>query len=236
VTLHHLVEGHGTPLVLASSLGTTHRLWDPNLDALAARFRVVRYDHPGHGDSPPGPRTIEGFARETLALADELGLDRFGFCGLSIGGMVGIWLGAHAADRLDRLVLACTAPYLPPREQWLERAATVRAQGVAAVADAVVARWFTPRFAGAVEPWRAMLLATPPEGYARACEAIAGMDLRGELDRIKVPTTVILGRHDPVLGDDVLRLPKHLGPVVELEAAHLANVEQPEAFSRAVLS
>ena len=236
MTLRHEVSGDGPPLVLASSLGTTHRLWDPNLDALTARFRVVRYDHPGHGSSPPGPRTIEGFARETLALADELGLNRFGFCGLSLGGMVGIWLGAHAADRLDRLVLACTAPYLPPREQWLERAATVRAQGLAAVADAVVARWFTPRFAGAVEPWRAMLLATPPDGYARACEAIAGMDLRGELDRIKVPTTVILGRHDPVLGDDDLRLPEHFGPVVELEAAHLANVEQPEAFSRAVHS
>jgi 3-oxoadipate enol-lactonase len=235
LTLRHAVTGDGPPLVLASSLGTTHRLWDPNLAALATRFRVVRYDHPGHGGSPPGPRTIEGFARETLALADELGLDRFGFCGLSLGGMVGIWLGAHAADRLDRLVLACTAPHLPPPEQWLERAATVRERGLEAVADAVVARWFTPRFAGDVEPWRAMLLATPPEGYARACEAIADMDLRSELDRIKVPTTVILGRHDPVLGDDGLRLPE-LGPVVELEAAHLANVEQPEAFSRAVLS
>ncbi len=235
MTLQHVVQGHGAPLVLASSLGTTHRLWDPNLDALAARFRVVRYDHPGHGGSPPGPRTIAGFARETLVLADELGLDRFGFCGLSLGGMVGIWLGAHAADRLDRLVLACTAPHLPPPEQWLERAATVRERGMDAVADAVIARWFTPRFAGAAEPWRAMLLATPPEGYARACEAIADMDLRSELVRIKVPTTVILGRHDPVLGDDGLRLPE-LGPVVELEAAHLANVEQPEAFSRAVLS
>ena len=236
MTLQHVVEGHGTPLVLASSLGTTHRLWDPNLDALTARFRVVRYDHPGHGGSPPGPRTIPGFAREALALADELGHDRFGFCGLSLGGMVGIWLGAHAGDRLDRLVLACTAHHLPPPEQWLERAETVRARGLAAVADAVVARWFTPRFAGDVEPWRAMLLATPPEGYARACEAIAGMDLRGELDRIKVPTTVILGRHDPVLDDNSRRQLAQVGEVVELDAAHLANVEQPEAFSRAVVS
>jgi 3-oxoadipate enol-lactonase len=222
--------------MLASSLGTTHRLWDPNLEALTARFRVIRYDHPGHGGSPPGPRTIEGFARQALALADELGLDRFGFCGLSLGGMVGIWLGAHAPDRVDRLVLACTAPHLPPREQWLERAATVRARGMAAVADAVVARWFTPRFAGEVATWRATLLATPPEGYARACEAIAGMDLRGELRRIKVPTTVILGSDDPVLDDESERLLAQVGTVVELEAAHLANVEQPDAFSRAVLS
>jgi 3-oxoadipate enol-lactonase len=236
VTLHHVVEGHGTPLVLASSLGTTHRLWDPNLDALTASFRVVRYDHPGHGGSPPGPRTIEGFGRETLALADELGLDRFGFCGLSLGGMVGIWLGAHAPDRLDRLVLACTAPHLPPPEQWLERAATVRERGMDAIADAVVGRWFTPRFGGDVATWREMLVSTPAEGYGRACEAIAAMDLRDELRRIKVPTTVILGRDDPVLDDDSKRLLAQVGNVVELEAAHLANVEQPEAFSQAVLS
>jgi 3-oxoadipate enol-lactonase len=211
-------------------------MWDPNVRRLAARYRVVRYDHPGHGASPAGPRSIGGFARAVLSVADELGIERFRFCGLSLGGMVGMWLGAHAPERLDRLVLCCSAPYLPPREQWLERAATVRARGLAGVADAVVARWFTPQFPGAVEPWRAMLLATPPEGYARACEAIAAMDLRAELERIKVPTTVILGRHDPVLGNDGRLLLEHLGRVVELEAAHLANVEQPEAFSRAVLS
>jgi 3-oxoadipate enol-lactonase len=222
--------------VLASSLGTTHRLWDPNLAALTTRFRVVRYDHPGHGSSPAGPRSIDGFARAALALVDELGIERFRFCGLSLGGMVGIWLGAHAGERIERLVLACTAPHLPPREQWLERAATVRDRGVEAVADTVAGRWFTPWFGGDVAPWRAMLAATPAEGYARACEAIADMDLREELHRIKVPTTVILGRHDPVLGDDAKRLLAQVGPVVELDAAHLANVEQPEAFSRAVLS
>jgi 3-oxoadipate enol-lactonase len=233
MTLHHVVAGEGPPLVLAGSLGTTHRQWDPNVEALAQRFRVVRYDHPGHGGSPPGTRTIEGLAREALALADALALERFAFCGLSLGGIVGIWLGANAPECLDRLVLCCTAPRFPPREQWLERAALVREQGVEAVADRVLARWFTPRFNDTAS-WRAMLLSTPPEGYARACEAIAAADLRAELLRIKVPTTVILGRHDPVIDDDNRRLLARVGSIVELDAAHLANAEQPDAFVRAV--
>jgi 3-oxoadipate enol-lactonase len=234
VTLHRVVEGDGPPLVLSSSLGTTHRMWDPNAGALAQRFRVVRYDHPGHGESPPGPRTIAGLAREVLALADELELDRFAFCGLSLGGMVGMWLGASAPERLERLVLCCTAPRLPPAQQWLDRAASVRAHGVESIADSVVSRWFTPRFPD-VAPWRELLASTPAEGYARCCEAIAAMDLRDELRRIKVPTTVIFGRDDPVTGDEPKRLLAEVGDVVELDAAHLANVEAAEAFNQAVL-
>jgi 3-oxoadipate enol-lactonase len=234
LSLPHVVVGEGPPLVLSASLGTTHALWDANITALAARYRVVRYDHPGHGATPPGPRTIEGLAREALSLLDELGLERVTFCGLSLGGMVGMWLGAHAPERLGRLVLCCTAPRLPPAEQWLSRAATVREHGVEAIADVVVARWFTPRFTGDRERWRTMLLATPPEGYARACEAIAAMDLRPELRASKVPTTVILGSHDPVVDDENRSLLAEAGAVVELDAAHLANVEQPDAFVRAV--
>jgi 3-oxoadipate enol-lactonase len=220
--------------VLASSLGATHRMWDPNLNGLAQRFRVVRYDHPGHGDSPPGPDTIEGLAREALALADELGLERFSFCGLSLGGMVGMWLAART-DRVSRLVLACTAPYLPPPEQWVERAATVRAHGVEAIADTVVGRWFTARY-GDTSAWRTLLASTPAEGYARACEAIAAMDLRDDLARIRVPITVVLGAHDPVIDNGNRQLLAQVGPVVELDAAHLANVEQPDAFNEAVLA
>jgi 3-oxoadipate enol-lactonase len=234
LTLPHVVAGEGPPLVLSASLGTTHALWDPNVSSLAARYRVVRYDHPGHGEAPPGPRTIEGLAREALSLLDELGVERVTFCGLSLGGMVGMWLAAHVPERLGRLVLVCTAPRLPPPKQWLERAATVRERGLETIADAVVARWFTPRFTGDRERWRAMLLATPREGYARACEAIAAMDLRPELRASKVPTTVILGRHDPVIDEETKILLADAGRVVELDAAHLANVEQPEAFVRAV--
>ena len=235
MTVHHVAEGAGPVLVLSSSLGTTHRMWDANIGALAERFRVVRYDHPGHGESPPDPRTIEGLAREVLALADELRLERFAFCGLSLGGMVGMWLGAHAPERLERLVLCCTAPRLPPAQQWIDRAANVRAHGVDFIADSVVRRWFTPRFPDPA-PWRAMLAATPAEGYARCCEAIGDMDLRDDLGRIKVPTTVIFGRHDPVTGEEPRRLLAEVGDVVELDAAHLANVEAAEAFNQAVLA
>jgi 3-oxoadipate enol-lactonase len=234
VSVHHVVEGDGAPLVLSSSLGTTHRLWDPNLAGLAMRHRVIRYDHPGHGATPPGPRTIEGLARAALELFDQLELPRVTFCGLSLGGMVGIWLGANAPDRIERLVLCCTAPVLPPRRQWLDRAATVRERGMEAIADAVLARWFTPQFVGDREPWRAMLTATPAEGYARSCEAIAAMDLRDELRAIKVPTTVILGAHDPVVPDEAARLLAERAAIVELDAAHLANVEQPDGFVKAV--
>lgn len=223
------------PLLLSSSLGTTQAVWEPNVARLATRFHVVRYDHPGHGDAPVGPRAIDGFAKAALAAADAAGLDRFSFCGLSLGGMVGMWLAANAPERVERLVLACTAPFLPPAEQWLERAATVRAHGVEAVADTVVGRWFTNRFDDP-EPWRRHLLATPAEGYARACEALAAMDLRGDLARIEAPTTVILGAHDPVVGAESRRLLATLGPVVTLDAAHLANVEQPDAFSDTVLA
>ena len=173
-------------------------MWEPNVARLATRFDVVRYDHPGHGDAPVGPRTIEGFAQARARSGGRAGLDRFSFCGLSLGGMVGMWLAANVPERVERLVLACTAPFLPPPEQWLERAATVRAHGVEAVADAVVGRWFTERF-GDPEPWRLHLVSTPAEGYARACEALAAMDLRGDLARIEAPTTVILGAHDPVV-------------------------------------
>ena len=236
MTLHHVVDGDGPPLVLSSSLGTTHAMWDPNVRALAERHRVVRYDHPGHGRSPLGPNRIEGLARQVLALADGLGLARFAFCGLSLGGMVGIWLGANTPERLERLVLCCTAPRLPPREQWLERARAVRELGVDAIADAVVGRWFTERFGGYRERWRTLLASTPREGYARCCEAIAELDLRDDLARITLPTTVILGAHDPVVGDESRRLLAQAGRVVELDAAHLANVEQPRAFAAAVLA
>ena len=234
MTVKHVAEGEGPPLILSSSLGTTHRMWDPNVPVLATRYRVVRYDHPGHGDSPHGPRTIEGLAREVLGLADELKLERFTFCGISLGGFLGIWLGAHAPERLDRLFLCCTAPRLPPPQQWLDRAANVRAHGVGFIADSVVERWFTPRFAD-TRRYRDMLASTPAEGYARCCEAVAPMDLRGDLSRIKVPTTVIFGRRDPVTGEEPRRLLADVGDVVELDGAHLASVEAADAFDEVLL-
>ena len=244
MSVHHRLDGPGGApvLVLSSSLGTTHAMWEPQLPALAERYRVVRYDHPGHGLSPVGPRSIDGLASAVLDLLDSLGLDRVHFCGLSLGGMVGMWLGANARGRVERLVLACTAPHLPPAESWQKRAVTVRAHGVEAIADSVLQRWFTPRFRDehpeTVRRYRRMLAETPAEGYARCCEAIRDMDLRGDLARIETPTTVIFGAHDPVVPDEGRRALAAIrgSRVVEVDAAHLANVEQPDAFSVALLS
>ena len=171
-------------LLMGSSLGTSVDMWDSQL-ALAERLRIVRHDHRGHGRSPvpPGPYEIADLGRDVLELMDALEIERASYCGLSIGGMVGMWLGANAPERIERLVLICTSAHLPPAEGWAERAAKVRAAGtVEVVAEAVVARWLTPAYAEShpelVAELRAMLVATDPNGYAAACGAIERMDLR----------------------------------------------------------
>ena len=206
VALHHESDGpeDGGVLLMGGSLGTTLAMWDAQAGPLAERVRLVRFDHRGHGGSPvpPGPYSIDALGRDVLALLDSLELERASYCGLSIGGMVGIWLAAHAPERIDRLVLLCTAAYLPPPEAWAERAAAVqRAGSTEVVADSVVARWLTPEFAQrhpeALAKLRAMLVATSPEAYAACCRAIERMDLRADLPRIRAPTLVVAGAQDP---------------------------------------
>ncbi|MEU4552079.1 3-oxoadipate enol-lactonase [Micromonospora violae] len=232
-------------LVLGSSLGTAAAMWEPQVPALAQRFRVIRYDHLGHGGSavPPGPYTLDLLGRELLRTLDDLDVPWVHYAGLSLGGMVGMWLAAHAPDRVRRLALLCTSASLGPAEQWRARAATVRAEGLPAIADAVVARWFTPAFAAArpavVAAHRAMLTANPPAGYAACCEAIATMDLRPDLGRITAPTLVIAGADDPATPvaharEIVGRVPRARLAVLDA-AAHLANVEQPEQVCRLLL-
>ncbi len=244
VALHHEVHGpaQAPVLLLAGSLGTSLAMWQPQVQALADRFRVIAIDHRGHGASPvpPAPYTIAEMGGDVLALLDALGVERATYAGLSIGGMVGIWLGAHAPERLERLVLICTSAYAPPRERWLERAAAVRAAGTAeVVADAVVERWFTPGWAaahpGEVAAHRKMIAATDPEGYAGCCEAIAAMDQRGDLPQIRVPTLVIGALGDEALPPEHQRLIAAQVPGARLEliadAAHIASVEQATAVS-----
>ncbi|MEO3773012.1 3-oxoadipate enol-lactonase [Micromonospora sp. B9E7] len=245
--LHLVVDGpHDAPtLLLGSSLGTAAAMWEPQVPALAERFRVIRYDHLGHGRSavPSGPYTIDLLGRELLRTLDDLDVPWVHYAGLSLGGMVGMWLAAHAPDRVRRMVLLCTSASLGPPEQWHQRAATVRASGMPAIADAVVARWFTPAFATArpdvVADHRALLTATPPDGYAACCEAIAAMDLRPDLGRITAPTLVVAGADDPATPVEHAReivggIPGARLAVVGA-AAHLANVEQPEQVRRLLL-
>ena len=150
--LHHVVDGpaDAPPLVLSSSLGTTLEMWEPQVAPLAEHFRVVRYDRRGHGRSPV-PRdatTIDDLGGDLVELLDELGLERVSFCGLSLGGVEGMWLAVNAPERVERLVLCCTAASFPPRQGWLDRAAVVRAGGMDAIVDAILGRWFRPVFHG----------------------------------------------------------------------------------------
>jgi 3-oxoadipate enol-lactonase len=243
--LRHVEDGpaDAPALLLVNSLGATLEMWEPQVSALAERFRLVRYDQRGHGGSavPVGPYTMDDLGADAVALLDRLGIARAHVCGLSLGAMVGLWLAGHAPDRVDRIVLCGAAARLDP-QRWAERAAIVRAEGTAAVADTVVGRWFTPAFAERhpelVARMRAMTAGTPAEGYASCCAAIERMDLEPILPAIRAPTLLVAGTEDPAIPPEhSYRIAATLpGAVVELlPAAHLANVEQPVAFTRLVL-
>jgi len=232
-------------LVLSPSLGSTLGMWDPQVAALAERFRVIRYDPRGHGRSPvpPGPYEISDFADDVVRLLDRQGVDRAHYCGLSMGGMVGISLAADHPDRVHRLVLCCTTAQFPSPQPWVERAATVRANGTAAIAGAVVERWLTPGFAAShpavVARLRSMIEQTDDEGYAACCGAIERMDLRSALPRITAPTLVVAGEQDPAAPPELLQGIATAIPGARLEvlspAAHLANIEQAEPLTRLLL-
>jgi 3-oxoadipate enol-lactonase len=232
-------------LVLSNSLGTTQELWSRQLPELTEHFRVLTYDQPGHGASalPEPPCTVETFAHGLLELLDEFGLERVSLCGVSLGGMVGMALALVAPERVERLVLACTSAYLGPPEVWEERATMVRTEGMAAIADTVVGRWFTPEFSQedpeTVARFRALLATTPPEGYARCCEAVGSWDARDRLSAIAVPTLVVAGKDDPAMPVEHAELIASRTPGARLQvlerAAHLANVERAEVFTSAVL-
>ena len=247
IDVHYEVQGRpGAPVVVLShGLGMSMALWDPQMRRLSATLQVVRYDQRGHGKSPiaPGLSTIEDFGGDVIRLLDRLNVDRVSFCGLSLGGMVGIWLGANAPERIDRLVLCCTAARMPRPEDFSDRAQKVRESGLTSVADAVIARWFTSDFAArhpeSIAWIRAMLLATPAEGYTAACEAIAAMDQRPDLPRIAARTLVIAGAHDqatpPEQAYEIARAVPGAEAVVIPDAAHLTNFEQPEPVTRQIL-
>jgi 3-oxoadipate enol-lactonase len=233
-------------VVLGNSIGTNSGMWEPQIPALASRFRVLAVEHRGHSGSevPRGPYTIDDLGGDFLGLLDELGVGTFRFAGLSLGGMVGMWLATHVPERVERLALVCTSAYFPPAQNWIDRAATVRANGTASLADAQAGRWFTPGFRsrepGVVKNALAMLAATPDEGYAGCCEAIATMDQRPELPRITAATLVIAGADDPATPPPHGQVIADAVPGARLEivpdASHLATLEKPDAVGALVTS
>jgi 3-oxoadipate enol-lactonase len=219
-------------LALPSSLGTTTELWDRNVGYWSDGFRLLRYKQQGR-------ISIERLGRDLLELLDESGAERVSICGVSLGGATAMWVAANEPERVDRLVLACTSARFGEPEPWLERAAIVREQGLEPIADSIVARWFTPAAsAQVVARFREQLVETPREDYARCCEALAKWDFRDRLTAIRAPTLVIAGAEDaaapPVHADLIADGIADSKLVVLADAAHLANVEQPEAFSTLV--
>jgi 3-oxoadipate enol-lactonase len=232
-------------LVLGNSMGTTASVWEPQLASFRRHFRLLRYDYPGHGGSaaPAGPYTIGELGAAVLALLDSHGIGRARYCGISLGGMVGMWLAANAPDRIDALAVCCTAAYVPPESFWAGRAQQARAGGMASIAEQVVSRWFTPEFA-AREPdvpasFVAGLAEVAAEGYAGCCEAIGSMDLRPSLPAITAPTLVVAGAEDPATppwhsGVIASAIPQARLAVVR-GAAHLATVSAPGQLGCALL-
>ena len=245
VRLHYRLDGPawGPVLVLSHSVGTTLQMWRPQTEALTTRVRVLRYDTRGHGNSsaPKGEYAVDELGRDLVALLDHLELSRVSLCGLSLGGLVAMWMGIHAKDRLERLVLANTAAYLGPPENWQARIDLVRERGMVALAEVAPRRWFTETFRRN-QPEKAkavvdMLLATDPVGFVGCCAAIRDADFRSSIAAIDLPTLVIGGNYDPATPIETTRyLADHIrgAELVEVDASHLSNIEQADAFNRAL--
>ena len=244
--LHYTLGGAaGAPVVvLSNSLGTNFSMWDPQTPALAKQFRVLQYDTRGHGQSSvtPGPYGVELLGRDVLGLLDFLRLDRVHFCGLSLSGLTGMWLGVHAAGRLNKLVLCNTAAKIGTLETWNARIESVRRDGMQAIASAAIERWFTPEFRAdapdAVATAQRMIEETPPEGYAGCCAAVRDFDFREALAAIRLPTLVISGTRDPATptADGRFLAQRIAGAqFAELPTSHLSNFEAPEQFTSTLI-
>ncbi len=247
IEIHAQVTGQGPWVTLSHSLAADHGMWQPQVEALARHFTVLAYDIRGHGRSaaPPGPYSLEQLADDAEALLAHLGVQRTHWVGLSLGGMIGQVLALRHPDRLDRVVLADTNAQVPPAGQamWAERAALAHSQGMAALVEATLARWFTPAFAPAEpEAYRRtaeQIAATPAEGYAGCCAAISGLDTLARLPRLTHPALVMVGEQDMATPVSASQQIAQAWPGAELVvlpgAAHLSNLEQPDAFNRELL-
>ncbi|WP_334191018.1 3-oxoadipate enol-lactonase [Noviherbaspirillum sp.] len=249
VRLHYRIDGrlddeHAPWLILCNSLGTRLDMWEPQMAALRRDFRVLRYDTRGHGDSgvPVGPYDIAQLGGDVIRLMDHVGISRAHFCGLSMGGMTGLWLGINKPERIDRLALCNTGAKIGTAEVWNARIETVNAQGMAAIVPAVLERWFTSGYRQQaekeIEQVRQMLLQTPAAGYTANCAAVRDMDQRDGVALITAPTLVIAGTHDLATTpqDGKFIADRVAGArYVELDAAHLSNWEQADIFTRTLV-
>ena len=236
----------GAPaLMLSNSLGTNLHMWDDQADEFAKHFRLIRYDRRGHGKSgvPKGPYSMERFGRDVLCVLDALKIKKTHWCGLSMGGMVGQWLGANAPDRVEKLILSNTNFHYADKGPWNDRIKFVREKGLAALVDANMERWFTAPFRArapqAIARMKEMFLATDPEGYIASSEAVRDMDFTASNPRITAPVLVIVGKQDPATppaaGEAIAKQIKG-AKLASLDAAHISNMEQPKLYTELVLN
>lgn len=246
VDVHYRVDGEvDLPwLMLSNGLGLDLTMWAPQITALTRHYRVLRYDTRGHGgtSTPAAPATIEQLGRDVLALMEHAGIGRAHFCGFSMGGIIGMWLGIHAAPRIDRLVLAHTAARIGPTSMWDARIATVQAGGMRAISEAAMRRWFTADFIarhpGVVGELRRAMERNDPHGYISCCAAVRDADFCDAVADIGVPTLVVSGVHDAATtpADAEFLIRRIAGAQrVELDGAHLSNFERPQEFTAALL-
>lgn len=245
-SVHYCIDGtEGRPwLTFCNSLGADLHMWDAQVDALALHFRILRYDSRGHGQSgtPKGAYSIADLGEDILMLWDELGIERSHFCGLSIGGMTGMWLGLNAGVRLNKLAICCSNVKIGTVADWEERIGQAQSEGLESLVDATMARWFSQEFATkqpkAVEKIRNTFLATSLDGYIGCCHAISKADFNGQIGAISVPTLALAAKDDPVCIPSDLRMIAdgvNKGLFVEIEGRHICNLETPEAFNAALL-
>ncbi len=243
--IHYELTGHAKApvLVLSNSLGTNFFMWDAQMPAISKHFRVLRYDTRGHGQSSVtlGPYSFDQLGRDFLGLADAVDVHKFSFCGLSMGGVIGMWLGIHAPERLHKLVLCSTAAKIGNPDTWNARIEAVRKGGTKSIAAGTMERWFTARFRErepqTVERIKHMVETTNTEGYIACCGALREADFREGIAAIRTPTLVISGTHDPATTPHDGRFIAERIPgahFVELDAAHLSNIEQQDRFTQEV--
>lgn len=243
---YYQLEGpSGAPVVvLSNSLGTTFEMWQPQMAALLANFRVLRYDTHGHGRTAKHDKTsLPQLAEDVISVMDDAGVQQAHFCGISMGGLTGLWLARFAPERFLSITVANSAAKIGEQSGWLERARNVRLEGMSAIAKSAPSRWFTEDFVKhhgtQIEALCSSLAASDAEGYASCCEALAAADLRGEIDAISLPTLFIAGTHDPVttVADSEFMQRQVSGShLVTLKASHLSNIEDAHGFNTALLN
>jgi 3-oxoadipate enol-lactonase len=244
--ISYTVEGpaDAPTLIFINSIGTTRDLWLPQVPALVGTYRIIRYDARGHGSSsvPQGNYTIEQLGRDALAILDAEGVRQAHTCGISLGGITALWLAVNAPDRVASLIVANSAARIGTVDSWNERIAMVQERGMRGAADMAIPRWFSQEFTrrheDLVERFRSMVAACPQAGYLGCCAALRDEDLREAISRIHCPVLVVAGAIDVPTPPEGLRFIHEAIPgskMITLDAAHLSNVEQAEAFTSAVM-